>query len=631
MKKTVRQQTAAHKKPANSKPAAKRKISARYLYWLGLIVVSIVYIKCYTDVFDYKLDMNGDNIYYYSLGKALADGKGFSNIIGFEETPHNHFPPGYPVIISIAIRMGCGITGIKILNGVFLFLACVIIYHLSYRTTKKLFLSLAVTLMMATNYHLLRSATIMMSEIPFLFVTSLALLLFSFLMDRKKMDAGYCLLLFGVAGATLAAYFIRAQGIALWLALLCTLLTIVIRAVFKNRKTHTWRQHLTANKLLLTATLAIAAVFLIGKAPWDWRNSRHGFSSSYVSSLTVQQGGTTITDLHGWVERIEKNAARYTTKEIPAGLFMKTVSYDKPSGGKDWVAGIAILLVIILGLFQLKEKDILLFFYIGGTAGILAFWPDIWFSPRFMSPVIPLLLLLFAMGLVKAVMFAGRVVKLKKTGFLYPVTVLVALCFLYPNTGKAIRDAKKAAVFRSYSTSNTSPQLVEYLDAIYWVRDNLPDTARVATRKPELFHIYSGGRKSISFPYYGTPEEIIDFLTDKAIQYVIIDRWFRHAYATVIPAVQKYQGKFRIVHQIGGTEKDTPPTYVLEFNPRWGYTGETRDGHPHGQGVLVLQDGRVYTGAFVNGASDGYGVMTDANGLIIAKGIWKNNSLIRPQ
>jgi hypothetical protein len=287
--------------------------------------------------------------------------------------------------------------------------------------------------------------------------------------------------------------------------------------------------------------------------------------------------------------------------------------------------------VIIFGLFQLTKKDILLFYYIGGTACILALWPDIWFSPRFMSPVIPLLLLLFAMGLVKAVTLAGRLVKLKKTGFLYPSTLLVVLCCMYPNTGKAIRDAEKAAVFRDYTASNTSPQLAEYLDAIHWVKENLPDTARVSTRKPELFYMYSGGRKSISFPYYGTPEEIIDFLTDKKIQYVIIDRWFRHAYATVIPAVQKYQGKFRIAHQITGKDKDAAPTYVLEFNPRWGYTGETKDGQPHGQGVLVLQDGRVYTGAFVNGASDGYGVMTDANGNLIAKGIWRNNRLIRPE
>jgi 4-amino-4-deoxy-L-arabinose transferase-like glycosyltransferase len=619
------------KKPVPNKPTAKQKVPAKALYWLGLAVIAIVYIKCYTDVFDYKLDMGGDNIYYYSLGKAIADGRGFSNVIGFEETPHGHYPPGYPVIISLAIRMGCGVTGLKILNGLLLFLACVMICHLSYRITKKRFLALAVTLMMATNYHLLRSATIMMSEIPFLFFTSLALLLFSFLMDRNRFDTSYYLLLFGVASATVAAWFVRAQGIALWLALACVLLTISASAVLKNRKVFTWRQHWHTNRLALVALLGIVAFFLVSKAPWDLRNKQHGFSSSYMAQLTAQLGGTHITDLQGWVDRIEKNTVRYITKEIPNGLFMKTVNYEQPATGKDWTKGIAILGVIIFGLFQLKKKDVLLFYYVGGTAGILLFWPDIWFSPRFMSPVIPLLLLLFAIGLVKIVTLAGRRVRLKQTGFLYPVVLLVALFCMYPNSSKAIRDAKMAAVFRDYTPANTSPQFAEYLDAIRWVRDNLPDTVRVATRKPEIFYAYSGGRKSISFPYYGTPEEIIDFLTNKNIRYVIIDRWFRHANITVIPAVQKYQDKFRIVHQITGTDKDAAPTYVLEFNSRLGYTGETKDGQPHGQGTLALQDGRTYTGAFVNGVCEGYGVMTDAYGNILAKGIWRNNVLIRPE
>ncbi|MDR0728943.1 MAG: phospholipid carrier-dependent glycosyltransferase [Prevotellaceae bacterium] len=619
------------KKTISKKPVSKRRISSKVLYWLGLAAIAIVYAKCYTDVFDYKLDMGGDNISYYSLGKAIADGKGFSNVIGFDETPHSHYPPGYPVIISLAIRMGCGITGLKVLNGLLLFLACVMICHLSYRITQKRFLALVVTLMMATNYHLLRSATIMMSEIPFLFFTSLALLLFSFLMDRNKLDAGYYLLLFGVASATVIAWFVRTQGIALWLALVCALLTMSISAVLKNRKACTWRQHWYMNRLLLIALSGIVAFFLISKAPWDLRNKQHGLSSSYMAQLTVQAGGSRITDFQGWVERIEKNAARYITKEVPNGLFMKTVNYEQPAEGKDWAAGIAILLVIIFGLFQLKRKDVLLFYYVGGTAGILLFWPDIWFSPRFMSPVIPLLLLLFAIGLVKIVTLAGRLVRLKQTGFLYPAALLVLLFCLYPNSSKAIRNAKRAAVFRDYTSANATPQLVEYLDAIRWVKDNIPDTVRVSTRKPEIFYIYTGGRKSRSFPYYGTPEEIIDFLTNNNIRYVIIDRWFRHAYATVIPAVQKYQGKFRIAHQITGTDKDAAPTYVLEFNSRWGYTGETKDGQPHGQGALVLQDGRTYTGAFVNGVCEGYGMMTDANGNIIAKGIWENNSLIRPE
>ena len=74
--------------------------SRSFLYVL-LFIVTICFVSTYTKIYDVKLDMNGDNIHYYALGKALAEGKGFTNTISFSETPHTHFPPGYPVFVAI--------------------------------------------------------------------------------------------------------------------------------------------------------------------------------------------------------------------------------------------------------------------------------------------------------------------------------------------------------------------------------------------------------------------------------------------------------------------------------------------------------------------------------------------------
>ena len=73
--------------------------SRSFLYVL-LLIVTICFVSTYTKIYDVKLDMNGDNIHYYALGKALAEGKGFTNTISFSETPHTHFPPGYPVFVA---------------------------------------------------------------------------------------------------------------------------------------------------------------------------------------------------------------------------------------------------------------------------------------------------------------------------------------------------------------------------------------------------------------------------------------------------------------------------------------------------------------------------------------------------
>jgi hypothetical protein len=565
------------KKQAKPAPQKQAKITAKkqakttaaflnpkLLYRAGLVIISIVCLSAYTKTFDRKPDLNGDNIYYYALGRALADGKGYVSTMGLTEIPHNHYPPGYPFIVSLAIRAGADITGVKMLNGAFFFLSCLILYLLFYRTTKNVYITFFATLPIALNSHLLRSATIMMSEIPFLFFSSLALLLFSFLLDRKKCDAKYRLLLFGTAACAVAAYYIRTAGLALVLALAVTLMVMLVASVWKNRK-NAWRSILAAAKPTWVALIAVAAFFMLCKMPWDMRNKRYGFKSSYMSQLSLQQGGTHITDLNGWIERVKTNAVRYATKEIPSGLLMEPVDYNTPTGAKGWTLSAAILLAMAAGALQLKKKDLLLFFYVGGTAVVLLFWPDIWFSTRFMAPIIPILLLLMMMGLVKAGELLLARLNVKARGAAVAVAVAVVGVFFYPNCSLALSSAAATAKLKSYTAANSAPVLVEYLDAIRWVKNNTPKDALVCTRKPEIFYLYSGGRKSTSFPNYATPEEIVAHLTNSKIRYVIIDRWFRHAYVTIIPAAQKYPDRFRVIWQTPTPEKDEPPTYVLEF------------------------------------------------------------------
>ena len=48
--------------------------SRSFLYVL-LLIVTICFVSTYTKIYDVKLDMNGDNIHYYALGKAAAEGK----------------------------------------------------------------------------------------------------------------------------------------------------------------------------------------------------------------------------------------------------------------------------------------------------------------------------------------------------------------------------------------------------------------------------------------------------------------------------------------------------------------------------------------------------------------------------
>ena len=557
------------------KSATARKVNSKYLYWGGLLIISIVYFAVYSQVFDHKPDMNGDNIYYYSLGKALAEGKGYVNTIGFEETPHGHFPPGYPFIISLLVRIGLDMTGIKVFNGILLYLSCLIIYRLCFRISRSVVISFAVTLLMAGNSHLLRSATIMMSEIPFLFFSSSALLLFSLLHDSTKTGLRYWLLLAGVCVCTVTAYYVRGIGVTLWLALLVALITLIVINLWKNRK-EGWRTHLQNNKLRMIAFACIAIFFVACKTPWDMRNRQLGFSSSYMGALTIQFGGTNISDFSGWVERVKLNAVRYITKELPSGLFCKRVTYAAAAKNIDWIMGLFIISMLLVGACHLRGVNLLLLYYLGATAVVLMLWPDIWTSPRFMSPVIPLLFLLFIAGLaytatmllslLKSMASLSKLLSLQKfkTESLVPLVSLTLIICLYFSYYSAISIEVEKAESKEYNRHNTSLPLEEFLDAMRWVKNNTPNDARVSVRKPELFYIYSEGRKSVMFPQYATPEEIMDFFDKHRIDYVILDWWFRHAYATVLPAVQKHEDRFAVVNKIGG-EGRAPATYILKI------------------------------------------------------------------
>ena len=98
------------------------------LFPLGIMILSI---GMYWFVFDKKLDLSGDNVKYFLLGKALADGDGYTSNWQPETPAHTHFPPGYPILVAIGMKLGLKkVVGVKLLNYLFLMLATCALYRL---------------------------------------------------------------------------------------------------------------------------------------------------------------------------------------------------------------------------------------------------------------------------------------------------------------------------------------------------------------------------------------------------------------------------------------------------------------------------------------------------------------------
>ena len=137
-----------------------------------------------------------------------------------------------------------------------------------------------------------------------------------------------------------------------------------------------------------------------------------------------------------------------------------------------------------------------------------------------------------------------------------------------PRYAEGLEKHKYLAQYKEWDGRIAPAPFVEYYYAVDWCAKKLPETAKIACRKADLFYLFSGGRKAESFPQYGKPEVIFNGFKNAGITHVIIDRWFRHGYATIYPLISEYYPEcFRPLIQIGENSERQLPTLIFEFNP----------------------------------------------------------------
>ena len=123
-------------------------------------IMGIVFLLIYVYIFDKKADLNGDNFAYYALGKSIHDFRGFSSIWAPVASPHNHFPPGYPFILSIGMFISSSPVFLTSINGFLLFISVFLLYKFLNNIGTDQRLSLVISVLLFLNATLLKSSTI---------------------------------------------------------------------------------------------------------------------------------------------------------------------------------------------------------------------------------------------------------------------------------------------------------------------------------------------------------------------------------------------------------------------------------------------------------------------------------------
>jgi len=619
-----------------------------------LAIISVVFYSNYSVIFDKKINLNGDNIHFFSTGKAIAEGKGYTNTMFLNETPQTGFPPGYPLFIAGLQKIQPNdILFVKRMNGMLLWLSLLLLFGLIKRICNNTLVAFCTTFFVAIQANILSFATMMMSEMLFIFVSLSAIHLALYLNEKlfQKKGRWKSILLLILFLLTVAyVYFIRSIGISLILALAGWFGLLAIFSLFKYLRIKRSAEENSFDTTELQNSrrwmiqqfaicLLIAASFITAQQLWNVRQVKAGqIESTYKKDFYKKLNGQKMETWTDWETRLKINISCNIARYVPATLFLTDYKINTGSTNDtkitstEWVRGILAFLVMIAGLLFLKKKAFwLIFFYMGIYMVVVILYPEQYQGARYLIPVIPFFLFLFFNGVANITRLLCQLLP-QKPNALIPQIIALGVCafLMYPNSIKAQNELRTTAKLKSWEKSNDT-KMTNYLAACKFCKEELPDTVRVIARKPEIYYMFSGYKKSTSFPHYAEPDVVISHLKNTKATHVIIDDWFRHAYVTLYPAVRAYPEKFKVLKEIGKADTTTKqnPTYVLEFNDEWGYHGERVDGKKTGEGYEFFQDGRKYVGHFENNNFHGNGTLYDKNGDVLYKGYWRNGALIR--
>ncbi len=509
-------------------PEDVKKEKDKTLLCIALIAVAVVSLFSYT--FRPSLDMNGDTSQYYIYATSLAQGEGYAELGTLGHPPANAFPAGYPLLMAPLRMITDSIVAQKILNGVLLCGAAVLLFLFLRRIVPQP-LALTAVLVSMLNYRVLQFASIMMSETSYLFFSALALwLLGRFGREDRSVrwwkSPNFWLLVIAAGYACQ----IRTQGVALPAA-------VIVWMLCRGR----WR-----------AALGFAAGFFITTLPWEIRNRLAGLGASrYIEQLFAvdawrpEQG---MLSLGGLAERAWDTLQMLISKAIPNTVTPYfEVDYHSAATLGGWIAGAAMLAVIFVGFRRMKGFSWFFAAYTAAMLGIICLWsaPS---GNRYITTLVPLLEIGLIVGLYTLL---EKLLRRRHLSF-SPMCLLVPAVLL---AGGRLSDLARE------NRSPLPPQAAGFVDAAKAVRNSLPPETVVCSRKPSVFYVYAGCYVC-NFRYTEDDAQLIRGLIDDRVDYVVIDQLGYAATGRyLLPAILAHPDLFEVAAAFR-----TPPTYLLRFN-----------------------------------------------------------------
>jgi len=484
---------------------------------------------------------NGDDAKYFILGTAISELKGYKEIHLPKEPVESQYPIIFPAMLGVMQFFSGTFMLPKILMagmGVLITLMCFYLGREHFRRLLIPFLFLVATASLMAEF-----SVILMSEVPYLLLTILALYVY-----QKSLKAPENKLLF--CGAILLSVLptnCRTVGLAFTGAFI---LSNIIAKKYRYAVLH---------------FILFVLITIVYKSMTSWDNP-YVMQLFQRNSYDPEMGYVTFSEMAG---RVLANIKKYTFLIVG-----KSIVPQPDTAAVFWQGTISsacafCILVGGLRLFftPLRIVTIYLFFYFG----IMFMWQEQWSSERFLVGIIPFLLIAFLYGL-------DLILRLFPVG---NETILKKFVALIRSPEPA--EPKKAAVRAVWIAAciiillnvryqfNTaagkmkqSPDWRNFNSCADWVRLNTPRDAVVMSRKAELFYLRAK-RKGLTYPFTHDIDKVIDVMKKEKVKYIVFDNFFWTATTAryLYPVIKSYPDQFNVVYAV-----KNPDFYVLEFKGR---------------------------------------------------------------
>jgi 4-amino-4-deoxy-L-arabinose transferase-like glycosyltransferase len=317
-------------------------------------IASVVLVGVYALQVETPLRLNTDSVVYLSIARSLSTGHGLP--------AHADFPPGLPALYAVLDLAGIGRSwAIVALNVAFLALAVattILIYRRALGIGREASVFLACGLLL--SYVLVKHAALVVSDVPFLGVSSAALALFT-VAAHERSGRRFVALALGL-GLAVAATTIRTAGIALAPAALVA----ALEAARAGVPLRGWLR--TRGAAIVLACCALAGAF-----------SALALSSSrYFANASVGYGQTTLrSELAGHLRNVGEIGANIPETRLPHVVHPLLVP-----------VGLVVITVLCVGLWRGRRRAEPAQAFALAYLVLVFVWP--YTDARFWIPLIPL-------------------------------------------------------------------------------------------------------------------------------------------------------------------------------------------------------------------------------------------------